>query len=228
MTRMSGAATAAATVLAAVVLLFALGTANPVPRPGVNTDTLGPDTGEAVSEYLARAEETLAEDFADPDSAGSNSEMQWALVSFDAEVAPARAYDAVQDVRIAQVLLRVPIERVQTQVISVGVPGTEASVLGSAAVAGSRLHGSTGQWDRQSQIDAVSSARLLEGCECVVGLIVRGSSEQLGTVDAGDGVRAVEALPADAIAGRFAVRALLPDYADVVGPLPDDGPVPTP
>ncbi|OZF45597.1 hypothetical protein CH293_21835 [Rhodococcus sp. 14-2470-1b] len=228
MTRMSGAAPAAASALAAVVLLFAVGIANPVPRPGVNTDTLGPDTGEAVAEYVARAEESLAVDSTDPDSAGSDSEMHWALVSFDAEVSPARAYDAARNVRIAQVLLRVPIERVQTQVITVGVPGTEASVLGSAAVAGSRLHGSTGQWDRQAQIDAVSSARLVEGCECVVGLIVRGSGGQLRTVDTGNGVRAVEALPPDAIAGRFAVRALLPDYVDVVGPLPDDGPVPAP
>jgi hypothetical protein len=41
-----------------------------------------------------------------------------------------------------------------------------------------------------------------------------------------DGVRAVEALPPDAVSGKFAVEPLLPEYIDVVGPLPDDGPVP--
>jgi hypothetical protein len=36
----------------------------------------------------------------------------------------------------------------------------------------------------------------------------------------------VEALPPDAVSGKFAVEPLLPEHIDVVGPLPDDGPVP--
>ena len=40
-------------------------------------------------------------------------------------------------------------------------------------------------------------------------------------------VRAVQALPPDVVSGKFAVEPLLPEYVDVVAPLPDDGDVPS-
>ena len=58
---------------------------------------------------------------------------------------------------------------------------------------------------------------------CVIGLVVRAPTAVLADIAATDGVRAVEALPADAVAGRFSVSPLLPEHVDVVLPGPDDG-----
>ncbi|WP_072806354.1 hypothetical protein [Rhodococcoides yunnanense] len=220
MNRLRGLAEAMVLVVVAVSLCAVVGLVNPLPKPGVNTDSLGPDSGETVQDYLSRAEGSIA---------GSvDADDHWALVSFDAYVAPDRALSMVAGARVAQVVLRVPIERVQTRVITVGVPGTEASVVGAADVAATELNSSTGLWDRQSRIDSASVAQLAAGCECVVGLVVRATPTASVKIEQTPGIRAVEALPADARAGHFAVRALLPDYTDIVGPLPDDGDIPTP
>ncbi|MGA9872630.1 MAG: hypothetical protein WBQ44_16010 [Rhodococcus sp. (in: high G+C Gram-positive bacteria)] len=219
MSRYRGAAEATALVAAAVLLCAVVGYANPLPEPRIGTDRLGPDNGERVDEYLARATESV-------DDARTDNDLHWALVSFDSPLAPLQSYESAAEVRIAQVLLRVPIERVQTQELVVGVPGTEASILEATDTAASRLQGSMGEWDRRAQVDAVSAARLAAGCDCVVGLVVHADGTSLQALGARPDIRAVEALPADAIAGRFAVRAFLPDYVDVVGSLPDDGPIP--
>lgn len=221
MNRFRGALEACVLVLVALGLCAVVGVLNPLPRPGVGTDALGPDNGETVEDYARRAASSVEDAHADTD-------RHWALVSFSSATSPARAYDAAGEVRIAQVLLRVPMERVQTQVIAIGVAGNSRSVISSEDIAASRLQGSTGQWDRQSQIDAASASRLASGCDCVVGLIVYATGDELGTLVDVPEVRAVEALPADAVAGKFAVRAFLPEYVDVVGPLPDDGPIPPP
>jgi hypothetical protein len=221
MTWLRGAAEACALVFAALLLCLVVGVLNPLPRPTVSTDTLGPDSGEFVDTYIARAEASLTE-------FTSGVDPSWALVSFDTSVFPTRLLEVARGMRIAQVLVRVPMYRVQTQVITVGVSGSESSVLGAEDAAATTLRGSMGQWDRQAQIDAASVPRLAAGCECVVGMVVRSSSAALLSLRGESGVRAVEALPTDATAGKFAVRALLPEYVDVVGPLPDDGPIPPP
>ena len=216
--RYRGIAEAGALAVVALAFCAAVGFSNPLPSRGVGTDRLGPDSGELVQEYISRAERSLVED--------ADSVPRWSLVSFDSAVSPQLAFDAIGGTRIAQVVLRVPIDRVQTPVVTVGVPGTEESVLQAQDLAATRLHGTTGQWDRQARIDAASATSLAAGCDCVVGLVVRGSVGRLRSVVNHPVVRAVEVLPADAIGGRFAVRALLPEYSDVVGPLPDDGDVP--
>ncbi|KZE98625.1 hypothetical protein A2J03_13450 [Rhodococcus sp. EPR-157] len=216
-----GVAEACALVVVTLVLFAVVGVMIPLPQPGVNTDRLGPDNGETVANYTSRSVQSVQDAAADED-------LHWALVSFAAATSPATAYESAGGTRIAQVLIRVPMDRVQTPSIVVGVPGTEQSVLASEDTAASGLHGSTGQWDRQSQIDAASLPRLAAGCDCVVGLVVHASGISLRSIQATSGVRTVEALPSDAVAGRFAVRALLPDYVDVVGALPDDGPIPPP
>lgn len=221
MSRFRGAIEASALVFAALLLCAVVGALNPLPRPGVTTDTLGPDNGDTVDEYVARG-------VASVDEARGDEDSHWSLVSFRSAVSPEAASRSAADVRIAQVLFRVPIERVQTQVIAVGVPGTESSVVESEDIAASRLQGSMGQWDRQSQIDAASSTRLAAGCDCVVGIVVHATGDALARIADGADVRAVEVLPSDAIAGKFAVRALLPEYIGVIEPLPDDGPIPPP
>ncbi|MDJ0361012.1 hypothetical protein [Rhodococcus sp. H29-C3] len=220
MRRFGGALEAGVLVAVVVGLLWLVGALNPLPRPGVNTDRLGPDNGEMVSDYLDRARGTLR--------GVDDGNPHWALVSFDTPLSPQRLVAIADGERIARVLLRVPMDRVQSQVIDIGVAGSEQSVLGAESVAASRLGVSAGQWDRQSQIDATSAAQLGSGCDCVVGAVLRATPSALLAIENTEGVRAVEALPADAIAGRFAVRVLLSEFVSVVGPLPDDGPVPPP
>ncbi len=197
--------------------LAVVGHLNPQRQLGVGTDRLGPDSGEQVTDYLARAETSLIADDAEP---------RWGSVSFDRELTAEQAFSAANDVRISMVLFRVPLDRVQTPILTVGVPGSERSVLNSTARAAGQIQESFGAGDRQAQIDAVSQRRLLSGCACVVTLVVRGTPAELSEVAGRDGVRAVEALPPDAVSGKFAVEPLLPEYVDIVGPLPDDGPIP--
>ena len=83
-------------VVALVVLVLALGAANPRRSAPVGTDRLGPDGGEAVAAYLDRAHASLSAD---------DDPVRWALVSFDTEVAAADAYRLAGGVRISQVLL---------------------------------------------------------------------------------------------------------------------------
>ncbi|KAA0926046.1 MULTISPECIES: hypothetical protein [Rhodococcus] len=200
------------------VALAVIGHLNPVRQLGVGTDRLGPDSGEQVVDYLARAEASLRSD---------NTEPRWGSVSFDRELTAQQAYAVADGIRISQVLVRVPLDRVQTPILTVGVPGSERSVLNSTARAASLATESFGAGDRQAQIAAVSQQRLLDGCACVVTLVVRATPAELSELAGRADVRAVQALPSDAVSGKFAVEPLLPEHVDVVGPLPDDGPVPT-
>ncbi|RVW00512.1 hypothetical protein [Rhodococcus spongiicola] len=211
-------------VLATVVLagvVVGLGVANPVPAARISTDRLGPDSGEQVSEYLDRAHRTLE---ADPDA--DPEAEHWALVSLDTPIAPTQLVEVAGDLRIAQVLFRVPLDRVQTPLETVPVAANPTAVLRAPTVAAARQQASVVGDDRQSRVMAYSAAQLAEGCACVVAATVRGSLEQLQNLAGRPGVRAVEALPADAVAGAFAVSPLLPTQTSSVLPGPDDGPVP--
>lgn len=207
-------------VAAAILLvggLAGVGYLNPQRQLGVGTDRLGPDSGEQVTDYLARAKASLLTDDAEP---------RWGSVSFDRELTAEQAYTAANGVRISLMLFRVPLDRVQTPILTVGVPGSERSILNSTARAAGQIQESFGAGDRQTRIAAVSQRRLLSGCECVVTVVVRGTAAELSEVAGRDGVRAVEALAPDAVSGKFAVEPLLPEHVDIVGPLPDDGPIP--
>ncbi|MGW4481618.1 hypothetical protein [Rhodococcus triatomae] len=210
------AALCAAGVIAAVV---ALGAANPPTPIPISTDRLGPDAGEPVADYLARAGDTLHDDVVD------GTDARWGLVSFDHEVTAAEADALTGDVRISQLWFRVPVDRVQTPIVPVGVAGSE-SIARASGLAAVQLRGTTGEWDRQAQVDAVSSLRLAQDCACVVAATVRGPLDEVAELEEVDGVRVVEVLPADAVFGRFAVRPLLPEQTETVAPGPDDGEVP--
>ena len=214
-------------VLAAVVLagvVVGLGVANPVPPARISTDRLGPDPGEQVPVYLDRARATL--DPAGDTDGDSDRTPRWALVSLDAAVTPQELLTVTGDVRVAQVLFQVPLDRVQTPVVAVPVAANPTAVLRSPAVAATRLQSAVVGHDRASLVAAYSSAQLSGDCACVVGATVHGSVEQLRGVAADPRVRVVEALPADAVAGSFGVAPLLPTQTTAVTPGPDDGPVP--
>lgn len=206
-----------AVLLGVIVLLGAL---HPVRPASVATDRLGPDSGEAVADYLQRARRSLQEaaDEVPP-------RPHWALVSFAAPVTTTQLPELLAPVRVSQVLFRVPIDRVQTPLVVVGVGGNPASLERSDGVAAAQLQAGSGGEDRRSRIAAVSATRLAQRCACVVGATVRGTGDRLRVLAENPVVRGVEVLPADAVFGRFAVRPLLPDHTDIVAPGPDDGPV---
>lgn len=213
-----GRALAVACTAGLVATVVALGVSTPpVPTP-VGTDRLGPGAGEPVAHYLTRAAATVAP---------AGEDTRWGLVGFDTEVTATRAGEAVgPDVALSQLWFRVPLERVQTALVPVGVSGTD-SLSRAAGYAAARLQrAGAGGDDRRSRIDEVSAARLGQDCACVVAATVRGPQSALAALAAVPGVRVVEALPADAVYGRFAVRPLLPGQRAVVAPGPDDGAVP--
>ncbi|MEU7633945.1 hypothetical protein AB0C34_28890 [Nocardia sp. NPDC049220] len=201
--------------VALIALVGALGVLNPPRRAGVFTDRLGPERGEQVADYLVRARDSLT---------GPEGVQHWALLSFTEPLTPERIPDHGGGVRIAQVLYRVPIPRVQTPLVAVPVPEDIGAAVDSADYAAWLLPSPAD--DRSARTVAVSATRLRAGCACVIGLVVRGPLANLRHLAAQNGVRAVQALPADAVAGRFGVVPLLPDQLEVVQPGPDDGPVP--
>ncbi|MFE3444805.1 hypothetical protein ACFXNW_17385 [Nocardia sp. NPDC059180] len=211
----------AAVVAVAVVVLIVVGAMQPQRSDGVSTDRLGPEQGEAVADYLARAQDSLT---------GTDSDEHWALVSFTEYQTPQQLPERARGLRIGRVLYQVPLPRVQTQLLTVQVPAGDEVVLRSAEDAAwlllDQLRRSGYVDERMRKVTEVSVARLRTGCACAVGLIVRGRLDQLRNLAAQNGIRAVEALPADAVAGAFAIAPLLPDATDVVTTTPDDGPVP--
>ncbi len=205
-----------AVVVVVVGLVVLLGVLSPPREAGVFTDRLGPERGEQVADYLARARDSLN---------GTDDGEHWALVSFTEAVAPEQIPPHSGGLRVAQVLYRVQIPRVQTPLVAVPVPAGDAAAVASADAAAWLLP-RPGPDERSTRIIALSAARLRAGCPCTVGLVLRGPLESLRNLAAQNGVRAVQALPADAVAGRFAVVPLLPDQLDTALPGPDDGPVP--
>lgn len=214
-------------VIALVAGMVALGELNP-PRPiAVSTDRLGPEREESVADYLTRARDSLA---------GADDGERWALVSFTEEIRPELIPAYGRGLRIAQVLHRVPTPDARSPLVTVAVPAGDAVAVASARSAASQLlatldQSDPGAVDDDSREVVTESARALDaGCACTVGLVVRGRLSQLRDTAAVAGVRAVEALPADAVAGRFAVTPLLPARRDADGSSPDaqSGSVTTP
>ncbi|KAA8884058.1 hypothetical protein F3087_35980 [Nocardia colli] len=205
-----------AAAVALVVFIVLLGVLNPPRKAGVFTDRLGPEQGELVADYLARAGDSLT---------GTDGAEHWALVSFTEPLVPEQIPPNSGGLRISQVLYQVPVPRVQTPLIAVPVPEGDEAAVTSAESAAWLLPRSASD-ERATRIAALSAARLRSGCACTVGLVVRGPLDGLRKIASQNGIRAVEALPADAVAGRFGVVPLLPDQLDVVQPGPNDGPVP--
>ncbi|GGL04194.1 hypothetical protein [Nocardia jinanensis] len=201
------------------VFVLALGYLIPPAETVVSTDRLGPDQGEPVSEYLGRARETLT---------GADDGERWALVSFTEYRSAAVLRDQVGDIRIGQALYQVPLPRVATPLIAVQTPDTDTALRRSGTDAAWQLADRRRYVtdDRSARILEVGIARLRDGSACSPGIVVRAPLSRLRELSEHPGIRAVQALPADAVAGRFAVGPLLPDSPDPVGPSPDDGPIP--
>ncbi|RMI29189.1 hypothetical protein EBN03_27375 [Nocardia stercoris] len=224
--------TGIAAVTIAVVAGVVAGALQPRPAQRVATDRLGPDSGEPVAAYLARSRDSLR---------GTDSAPHWALLSAASGLDPASIPDLTGGLRVSQVLVHVPLDRVSTPDISVIVPADPAQAAAAEQVAAGHLlaelgpAGDTGHDPvlepdpgvvRELSMYRVVAGRLRAGCACVVGLVVRGPLDRLRELAGRPGARAVQALPADAGAGNFSVVPLLPEQLDAVTPGPDDGPVP--
>ncbi|WP_280406789.1 hypothetical protein [Nocardia carnea] len=203
-----------------VVLVVVLGIRYPPAGDGISTDRLGPDTAESITGYLDRARDSLT---------GPDDGDRWALVSFT-EYRPAAALAGhLTGVRVSQALYQVPLPRVATPLAAVPVPDSPAALARSGDDAAWRLADRrrfAADGSRGARILDTSIARLRAGCACAPGALVRAPLSRLRELAARPDIRAVQALPADAVAERFALAPLLPDSADPVMPPPDDGPVP--
>ncbi|MGW0179284.1 hypothetical protein [Nocardia sp. NPDC003345] len=209
-----------AAAAAGVALVVALGIAIPPYDTGVSTDRLGPEPGDSVAGYLDRARDSLG---------GPDDGDRWALVSFGDYRTAGDLPAAVTGVRVGQVLYQVPVARVATPLVAVQVPGSDIALRRSGADAAWQLTDRlryTAPDTRPAQVLDLAVRRLRAGCACSPGVVVRAPAARLRELAARPGIRAVQALPADAVAGRFAVAPLLPDTSDPVGPPSDDGPVP--
>lgn len=205
-----------AAVAVLVLAVLVAGWLSPVRPASVRSDGLGPDSGELVRDYLARADESLTEAEREPGT------EHWGLISFEREVSVDDVAALPGDLRIAQVLFRVPIDRVQTPLVPVAVSAHPEALRSAARVAAGRLRLQASGTDRAARIAAASADRLAAGCACIVGVAVRGTPAQLRAAAGDPGVRTVEVLPSDAVAGRFSLNPLLPEHVESVVPGPDD------
>lgn len=232
-------------VLALVVILAALRTE--LPRsPGVMSDALGPDPGETVTAYLERAADSLTDDHG-AESGGETADAgapRWALVTAEAPLSVGEADDVVADLaRVSGLSVQVPVPGVAMPVVDVTLAEPVAGESSREAVFARAIEQAAGRVQpgdapveaaggavdgerRAAATAALTASRLRSGQAAIIGLVVRGTSEQLRAVASTPGVRAVEALPGDAVRGRFAVRPLQPQQVEVVDPLPDHAPVP--
>ncbi|MVU82118.1 hypothetical protein GPX89_33380 [Nocardia sp. ET3-3] len=206
----------AAAVLSAI-LIVVLGWAIPPRAAIISTDRLGPESGEVVAQYLDRARKSLE---------GGDSEGHWALLSFTEGVTADRIPEFGGGLRISEIDYHVTVDRVATPIIAVGVPAGDAVAVASLKSAAAQVESTPTFDDRSTRVKNLVAARLRANCPCVVGIVLYGPLAQLRILAAHPGIRAVEALPADAAAGVFAVSPLLPEQADTASPTPDDGPVP--
>ncbi len=192
------------------------------PLPVAGVQRLGPESGEPVASYLRRAEASLP---------AAQSGPAWALVQLEGYLKPEPAAELIQGVRLSRVVLRVPLPRVQTALITHDLPGqrplaelTEvlrSAAQGRAAVASREVPGS-----RPAAVAAAEFEQLQDGCACVVAILVRGDPEALQVVAARPGVRVVHAATPDTPLRDLAISPLLPEQVDTAGPVPDDGTVP--
>ncbi|QGS33668.1 hypothetical protein FOB82_00615 [Corynebacterium xerosis] len=192
-------------VMAAIAILCVLGLAvalvlmsgsDRVSGPmNVNGDFAGPESEESVSDYAARASESLGTPLPLADgSAPEEGAEHWALVSFDppadADVAEA-AVDGIEGLRVGTLyvgpMASRPIAEPTAGQSRADVIRAELDLIARAAgpVIGGGEHG-------------------------ITGLLVRAPLEQLRAIEGRPGVAAVEALAADAVYGRFGVRPLAP------------------
>jgi hypothetical protein len=181
---------------------------------------LGPEDSEPVAAYLRRAHASLP----------VAHSARWALVELDSYLTPEQAAELSRGVRISKVVLRVPLPRLQTALITRDLPGQQPLaelVNAQRSAAAERLAASRAAPDsRHAAVAAAEAAQLRQGCACVLALLVLADGDALELVAKRPGARAVQAALPDTSVEDLAISPLLPEQSDIAGPVPDDGPVP--
>jgi hypothetical protein len=182
---------------------------------------LGPEAAEPVAHYLRRAGASLPAGTAAP---------VWALVALDGYLTPEPAAALTRGVRLSRVILRVPLPRIQTALITRDLPGqwpmTELTVAMRSAARDRLAASRAAPSGRAATVAVAEAGQLRSGCACVLALLVFGDGDALREVAARPGVRAVHAAFPDTPPQDLAISPLLPEQVYLAGPVPDDGPVP--
>lgn len=206
-----------ALLLVALGLAFWLGSVTPVRVVRPDGDRLGPQSGQAVAEYLGEARSSLA--------AAPAGERRWALISPVTEWTPDEVWTRAAGLdRVGRVLVRVRIPGVATPTAAVSPGQSIEGVRAVNELAALAMPGLVAPGARGDAIARVTASRLRAGVPAVVGVVVWGTGEALRAVAGRPGVRSIQVLPRDG--ARFGVFALLPSSTDRAVPGPDDRPVP--
>ena len=206
---------AACGVVAALVALYAaVRSPAPTSGPPAGSVRLGPESGETVAAYLARAAATLPQP-------GTTA---LALVQYTdgRTVADAQAPGTATEAGF-----RVDLPRVQTALRFVALePGVPTALDTARQRAASAASADAGRLTGRAKAVATAEATALNGpdCPCLVAMVVAADGAELRR--AVPGVRVVEAAPPGVTLRELALSPLLPEQADRADPLPDDGPVP--
>jgi len=216
-TRRRFALLAACGVVAALVALYAaVRSPTQAAGPAPGSVRLGPEPGESVAGYSARAAASLP-------PAGTTA---LALVQF---VDEQPAVDVQALGTPVEAVFRVDLPRVQTALrfvlLEPDVPVATALDTGRQRAGAAASADATRLTGRPHDVAAAEAAALSRpDCPCVVALVVSADGAELRRTAAG--VRVVEAAPPGVTLRELALSPLLPEQANRADPLPDDGHVP--
>lgn len=222
-------------IILALALLLQVLRVEPGRQPGINSDALGPENGEPVGDYLSAAADTLEGE----GGAAADDDPRWALITLERAASPEEASRLAEPLeRVSRVVVQTPREGLAMPVMwkDVAEPASEPrrdrsgtfGVTLERLAHGTELAAEEGEASRSSSLALLSVGDIERGRPAIIGLVAWSGPGELREVAGADAVRAVEALPADAIWNRFAVRPLLPQQTGVVAPLPDHGALPEP
>ena len=194
---------------ALLAVVYVLGSRVPDKDLFVTTDALGPESGESAAQYRDRAAQTLAED-----GDGADDAERWALVTLAAPSTAEQAAAAADPARISQVVFDpvvddAPPGAVPMVTMAIPAPSPAASAAELVDLAGVAAAEKVRVDDTVAgsvEVRARTAEVLAGDCDCVTALLVRAAPGVLRELDTRAQVTAVEALPGDAVYGRFAVR----------------------
>lgn len=236
-------AAAAVLSVAAVITAAALsGQRQPASDPTVGqVVNVGVVDGQSIPAYLKASADELSGLAGSPP--GSPPVQTYALVSFTAYLAPDRLAGVLDGTTVAQVLARVPLEGMQTEIVRIPVFRVPADVItGMAEIAerkaaeaagyDGRAGQVTGDGDAQRQLreiylagarrSAAEAAAYRDQCACVYAAVVQATPGALTRIAARPQVRAVDPAPDVRRLDRAVFRPPLPEQHDVVRPPADD------
>jgi len=234
----------------AVLSLVAIGAtafyvrSRPAPVDETTGDVVrvGASDGDSVKGYVAGTRSELAS------LARSGAGETVALVSFDAYREPAALPPLLADVTTVRVYARVPLSKVQTEIVSFPVHTLAADVpaaMKRTATSKERaareaehladgLSGSSAQekelrafYLQDARVSRAEAAAYRTLCACTYGAVVRADAAALTKLAQRKGVRVVDAAPESRRLDRTVFLPLQPEQLVVITP-PVDGALPTP